>query len=94
MLGMSISPQTRAEETKSKPDCKQVIDAADKAIEAQKKEIDLCRTSLLIYDQQNKALLQDLNASNKALSSWYRNPFIMMGLGLLGGVVTGVIISK
>lgn len=87
-------PMTSRAEPPTKPDCSAVIKAADKAIGALQNEVDVCRQGLLIYSEQNKALVEDNAAKSRALESVWRNPYFMIGLGLLGGVVAGVAISR
>lgn len=90
----TLHPTMSRAEPPTKPDCSKVIEAADKAIGALENEVAICRQGLLIYSEQNKALVEDNAAKSRALEAWYRNPWIVGGLGLLGGVVTGVIISR
>jgi len=72
-----------------KEDCKKVIDAADKVIGEQQKTIDLYKDQVFLQTKEITRLNIDLNEKNQELSSLVRNPYFMIGLGVLvGGALT------
>lgn len=75
-------------------DCTAVIEAADKAIAAKNKEVDTCKLGVKLLDDENVKLTEDVQDKEKALAAWYHNPFYLLGLGLIGGLVTGAILTK
>lgn len=75
-------------------DCTALIEAADKAIAAQKKEVETCKLGVKLLDDENVKLTTDVLDKERQLSAWYRNPFYILGLGLVGGLVTGAILTK
>jgi hypothetical protein len=70
--------------------CDQVIRACDKALAAKDKEIALDKQTL----DQSRATSQDtkkqLDEADKKLNSPARNPFILAGLGILGGIISPI----
>lgn len=71
-----------------------MIQAATQAIQDQKKVIDLqklaIRDSVQTIDTQ-AIIIKD---QDKELSAWYRNPIVMLPLGILTGIVVYGTISK
>ena len=71
----------------ARPSCDEVLKACDSALEARKLELGLSNTALLQRDGQVNDLKVQLKDTQDSLNAWYRNPYIMIGLGLLTGAV-------
>lgn len=68
-------------------DCEVVIDAARVAITKKDDEIKEINEELkLITDDRNKTLKELTDAQNKLDDIWH-NPYFLIGIGLLGGIV-------
>jgi hypothetical protein len=71
----------------AKVTCQDVIKACDQALEDKNKAIEKLNLGLAESTKQAGELSVELDKKEKQLSAWYRNPFILIGLGLLGGVI-------
>lgn len=85
-----------AETRTSKPTCKDVIEACDKVLEAKNKEItkkdEVIKELDLGLKDSNERLLnavEDKKKAEKERDVWYRNPLIMIPLGIIGGFIIG-----
>lgn len=83
-----------AGETTQPDPVKECISKCDKAIAAQQELIQNLDLSLGICLKSNGACYEKVDELQAKLESPFRNPFIMIGLGLVAGLVTGVVISK
>jgi hypothetical protein len=89
LFAMSISLQTQAA-----PSCQEVIAAADRAIEAKNKEIQICRLALDQTIDRALTLEKDVKDRDEKLSSPLRNPFVMATAGVLLGLVVAGYVRK
>ena len=72
-------------------DCWEAIGACQAVVDAQKKELSLCKLGLVQTLDQLGMVNLELNDAKDDLRAWYRNPFVMVALGMLvGGVAIGV----
>ncbi len=71
------------------PTCKEVIRAADKALAAQKAQIDIRDKELAQYAIMTKAQADELASDTAKLGAWYRSPYLYLFLGLAAGVYVG-----
>lgn len=69
------------------PTCNEVLQACDKAFEAKKKEVQLCDLALKKSVDQNAALTKEIKDKEASGSSIFKNPFFLMGIGLVGGLI-------
>jgi len=77
------------------PNCKDVIEAADRAISAKDKALQLKDLALQDCASKNANLQIKSDQDDKKLSSIWSNPYAMILLGLVsGGVGTGVIVWR
>lgn len=83
-----------ADQTTQPDPVKECIDKCDKAIAAQQELIQNLDLSLNICLKSNGSCFEKVDELEAKLESPFRNPFIMIGLGLVAGLITGVIISK
>lgn len=72
-------PKVELSEASGTPTCKDVIKACDKALNAKQEQVD-ATTKELANTQQK------LKESDDKLNSPFRNPFLLILLGLIGGV--------
>lgn len=92
LLVTSISLNTtisRAETT-----CKDVIKKCDVALEKKEEEIKATNDALTKSKDYNVLLDVQVKEANDKLNAWYRNPFVLLGLGLLGGAAASAILIK
>ena len=66
--------------------CVEVVDQCKTALEARKREVELCRLGLQQSQSTNSQLNEELEQKNKQLEAWYRNPWLLLAIGLVGGV--------
>lgn len=74
----------------SNADCAAVIKAADKLIADQQQQIELYKTEVKSQTDQIASLNVALNAEAASDEAFYKNPFFMIGLGILVGGIGGV----
>lgn len=77
-----------------KPDCKDVIAACDEALEAKNKALTLANLAITNCIKHGTEVQMQLNEKTDELNSWYRNPYIVFGLGLLAGGVAYSLLVK
>jgi hypothetical protein len=65
----------------------EVIKACDSALEARKEELRLCNLGIKIRTDENVRLEKENADLRDASGVWYKNPFLLIALGLVGGVV-------
>jgi len=78
-LLLAITNGVRADE------CTPIIQAARKAIEAQKQEIQDLKIGLDMATKDIAAAQKDINKKDEQLGAWYRNPFVVGALSLVVG---------
>ena len=69
--------------------CADVFKACDRALEAKNKLIDEYEEGRVESAKALSDRTVKLEQAREDLQSWYRNPFYMIGLGLLGGLILG-----
>lgn len=86
VLSLSLTTIARA-------DCKSTLDLCVKAenqckaaLDQRNQEIQLCQLAVSKGVEQNSQLNQTIEAQDAKLSSWTRNPFVMLAIGLVIGV--------
>lgn len=89
LLSISLSIQTALA-----TNCNDVIQACEKAIDAKNEQIIELGKGLDLITTQNVELRDIVTTQDKQLSAWYRNPFIMLGLGVIAGGATALVLSK
>jgi hypothetical protein len=74
-------------------DCQQTLDLClgaetkcKAAIGQKNQEIQLCRLAVSKGVEQNSQLNQTIESQDAKLSAWYRNPFLLLAIGLVAGV--------
>lgn len=96
MIGLSLllTSPARADCTTQVALCEQALGSCAHLVDAQKKEIGLCRLGLTQSLDNNAMLSIEIKDKQDQLQSWYRNPFVMVAVGLvLGGVAVGAAIK-
>ena len=66
--------------------CVEVVDACQAALTARKDELKLCNLGLQQSMSTNTQLNEEIENKNAQLSAFYRNPWLMLALGLVAGV--------
>jgi hypothetical protein len=64
----------------------EVVDQCKTALDARKREIELCSLGLQQVQSSNAQLNEEIENKNAQLSAFYRNPWLMIALGLVAGV--------
>lgn len=71
--------------------CDTAVNVCGDLVDKQKTEIGLCRLGLTQSLNHSAMLDLELKDTQESLNAWYRNPFVMVALGLVvGGVAAGV----
>lgn len=78
---ITLTPMT------TRADCIDDIKVCDKAVQTQKKALSECSKTLNLGLQQRDVFATTLTEREKELQAWYRNPFVMLGLGIISGIV-------
>jgi hypothetical protein len=92
---MLLSITTMAGEIATKPDCKDVIGACDRALAAKNNALSLSDLAIKDCKKQNGELHQKNESLLESASSWYHNPFIVGILGIaVGAIVSQTVIFK
>lgn len=63
-----------------------MVDSCQAALTARKDELQLCNLGLAQSQSRSAHLNQEVENKNGQLAAWYRNPMIMLALGILAGV--------
>lgn len=74
-------------------DCRNALSAADTLIRDLKKEIDLCQLIVTIQQQSIVTLTLQNDEKAEQLSSAFRNPFILGGIGISMGVIAVILLK-
>jgi hypothetical protein len=67
--------------------CNQVIKACDKALEDKNKQIKLSDLAIKKLTDDNTELNKKVEESEDKLGSFWRNPYFLVGLGILGTLI-------
>lgn len=76
-------------QTSTKPTCKDVIKACDKALADKNGAIELQDIAIKKLVGQNIELNKEVAEMNESNNAWYKNPFVIAILGIATGVVVG-----
>lgn len=69
------------------PTCNDVLSLCGRALNARNAELKLSDLALKARTEQNVALLKAVESQERQLGAWYRNPFFLVGIGLIGGAL-------
>lgn len=75
-------------------DCEDIVTACDSALAAKNVQIEKLNLGLTESMNQSTVLTKDLNEANSKLESPFRNPYLMIGLGIIGGFAGGVYLMR
>lgn len=75
-------------------ECKQALDAADKVIADQQKEIDIYKGLTGDLTKEVAELDVSIKEKNQALEAWYHNPFVIGSIGIFLGGATVLFLKK
>lgn len=94
-LGLSNPARAQCEAEKTALNsCWDAVGACNQVVKAKDKEISLCQLGLVQTLDHAAMLDLELKDTQDKLQSWYRNPFVMVALGLIvGGVAVGAAIK-
>lgn len=67
--------------------CDSVLEKCALALDATKKQVELSDLAIKSLKEQNTQLVVNIKGLEDSNNAWYKNPFIMIGLGLVVGVV-------
>lgn len=73
-------------EEKAKPSCGDVITACDKALAHKDGAIGGLQMVVLQRDELIKMQKTTIEEQDAKLSAWYRNPWLLLGLGVVAGM--------
>lgn len=73
--------------TKAEISCDQVLQKCDQTVKAQRKELELSDLAIKQSQDSLMKLTQELETEKNKSSAFYRNPFFLIGIGLIGGVL-------
>jgi len=74
----------------AKPSCDQVIQACDKALDDEGKEIDADKLLILDLGNANRDLMLRSEDAESELDAWYRNPWMLLSIGFIIGGLGGI----
>lgn len=74
--------------------CDSALSACDEALNARKREVQLCQLALVQASHQAETLNVQLKDREEQLGAWYRNPFIMITLGIVAGAIINSATNK
>lgn len=75
-------------------DCSVALDAADKTIHARDLTITTLEKSRDDLLKDNLNLREEKNRADASRTAWYHNPFVLVPLGIIGGVVLDRYLEK
>ena len=80
MLSLSMSAN-------AEPTCKPLIESCDKALAAQKEQIQIRDLRIKESTSQIDELTKTVKEKDEKLSSIFRNPWVYLGVGVLAGAL-------
>jgi hypothetical protein len=75
-------------------ECDPIIQDANRVIQAKNLQIERLKLGLEQAQSDRALLSREVKEKDEEMSAFYRNPVVMLSLGLLSGIVAGVVISK
>lgn len=78
--------------TSSAQTCDEVLTACDRALNFQIEMNEAQRELLVDMESLNRAQADLISQKNNQLEAWYRNPFVVGGVGISVGVILGAAI--
>lgn len=87
-------PYAKAECQTTLEKCDKALSACDSALEARNKEIKICNLALMQAVNKAETLNIQVKERESELSAWYRNPFIMITLGIVAGAIINSATNK
>lgn len=93
MISGLIAP-VMAAPTNTKLSCNSVIEACDKAIADKNRALELGDLTLTSCKAHSSDLITEVEDLRDSASSWYHNPFVTIGLGILGGIILNQTVLK
>ena len=95
LLISTISPAISfADDTQKLAECNAVLGKCGEVVKAKNKELDLCHVGLKQSLDFSAETNKQLDEANAKLQSPLRNPFVMVALGMIAGMVIGKVVSK
>lgn len=76
-------------DTKTTPSCKDVISACDKALTAKDAQITARDQTVSDLKVMSKKQADELQSANDKLNSWFRNPWLILAVGVGAGIYLG-----
>jgi hypothetical protein len=73
--------------------CTHIIESCDKALQAQKEQIEVRDSTIKLQEEQTEALKDQVKAKESQLSNPVRNPVVLVGLGVIGTALAGPIVA-
>jgi hypothetical protein len=73
--------------------CNNILDKCDKALDAKNKQLELSDLTIKKCAEKGTKLEIENGVQKEELGRWYRNPWIVGALGLLGGALGGFLIK-
>lgn len=70
-------------------DCLDSLNKCDAALNAQKRELQLCDLQVQVRDEHRDMLVKENAALREKGSAWYSNPFVWAALGVIAGTYVG-----
>lgn len=67
--------------------CDEALTACEKTVDAKNKQIKLCDLALKRATDSAAFNRVQYEKAQEKLDAWYRNPYVMFGLGLAAGVI-------
>jgi len=93
-LGIVVLLMSIGAQSARAADCEPIIREADRTIQAKNAQIERLKLGLEQAQGDRAYLSREVKEKDEQMSAFYRNPIVMLSLGLLGGIVAGVVIAK
>lgn len=81
MLVSATSPTTLL------ADCAADVRLCDQAYQNKKKELEVSDLAIRQLQNNNSELVFEVKRLQEVNTAWYKNPYLLLGLGLIGGVL-------
>ena len=94
MIPTSLQADCSQDLQTCRKDCKIVIDAANAALRAKDDQISAQTNAITDLTNNLRDTQSRLDKDDSALSAWYHNPLILIGIGLVVGGTGGIYLSN